>query len=87
VLPKALVTRASEFTPRPGSSAAPTPLPPQQAVSAEGKGADLLAEDYGGRLTMEVVGSMHEVSCASCGPNASSDEVAKGGRRVVEGRV
>lgn len=59
VLPKALVTRASEFTERPHSSAAPTPPP---VASAEGKGADLLADDFGGRLSMEVVGSMHEVS-------------------------
>lgn len=57
VLPRALVGRASEATPVAG---APTSAVP---ASSEGKGADLLADDFQGRLSMSVVGSMHEVSC------------------------
>lgn len=53
VLPRALMARAAESTPIPSRDAG--------AKSNEGIGKDLLAEDYDGRLTMEVVGSMHEV--------------------------
>lgn len=47
------MARASEHTPVPSRD--------PQAKSAEGVGKDLLADNYDGRLTMEVVGSMHEV--------------------------
>jgi hypothetical protein len=33
-----------------------------EAKSKEGAGDDLLSDDYGGRLTMELVDSMHDVS-------------------------
>ncbi|KLT43633.1 hypothetical protein CC85DRAFT_284341 [Cutaneotrichosporon oleaginosum] len=56
VLPRALMARAAESTPIPSRDANPA----HAAKSAEGLGKDLLADDYDGRLTMEVVGSMHE---------------------------
>ncbi|WOO84389.1 Cytokinin riboside 5'-monophosphate phosphoribohydrolase LOG5 [Vanrija pseudolonga] len=61
VLPRALVARASEHTPAPSASAfTGTPKDNAPVKSAEGKGHDLLDDDFDGRLTMEVVGSMHE---------------------------
>lgn len=48
------MARAAESTPVPSRDA--------NAKSAEGVGKDLLADTHDGRLTMEVVGSMHEVS-------------------------
>ncbi|KAL1406820.1 hypothetical protein Q8F55_006229 [Vanrija albida] len=60
LLPRALVARASEHTPHPSDSAF-TGTPKDGAIkSAEGAGHDLLDDDFDGRLTMEVVGSMHE---------------------------
>lgn len=52
------MARASECTPVPSRD----PHPTNPAKSTEGIGKDLLADNYDGRLTMEVVGSMHEVS-------------------------
>lgn len=70
VLPRALITRASERTPAPGSSSAsksstPTPSQPVSGElirSKEGIGQDLLDDDVDGRLTMQVTESMHAVS-------------------------
>jgi hypothetical protein len=54
------MARAAESTPVPSRDA--NPAHAAAAKSAEGIGKDLLADNYDGRLTMEVVGSMHEVS-------------------------
>lgn len=48
------MARASEHTPTPSRDPSVAP------VSAEGTGQDLLSETFGGLLSMEVVGSMHE---------------------------
>lgn len=57
IVPSALVARASQST-------ATTPsMSGQQmpAESKEGTGQDLLADNYDGRLTTEITGTMHEV--------------------------
>lgn len=69
IVPKALTVRAAEHTPAPAASASgsTTPASAQKTgvvASTEGAGSDLLDDDYDGRFTMEVCGSMHEVSCA-----------------------
>ena len=55
IIPKALVSRGSECTAAPGSSE------PSNAQSKEGAGEEILQEDSD-RVTMETVGSMHDVS-------------------------
>ena len=58
VVRRALIQRASEHTRIPTSASG------QAIKSGEGSGTDILDDDYDGRLTMEVTGSMHEVcSC------------------------
>lgn len=59
ITPRALMQRASERTATPGS--APNG-DAKDVKSKEGQGDDLLDEEYGGRLTMEVTGSMHDAS-------------------------
>ncbi|WRT67239.1 uncharacterized protein IL334_004205 [Kwoniella shivajii] len=49
IVPQALTERAAEHTPAPGAS-----------TSKEGQGEEVLNDDYDGRLTTDVVGSMHE---------------------------
>ncbi|WVQ78377.1 hypothetical protein IAT38_000463 [Cryptococcus sp. DSM 104549] len=56
IVPRALVERAAEHTPAPGTAAAA----PGKGVSGEGTGAEVLQAEEGGRMTMEVCGSMHE---------------------------
>ncbi|RXK38603.1 TIGR00730 family protein [Tremella mesenterica] len=56
VLPRALVKRAAEYTPAPSSSGAST----NQVKSEEGTGKEILTEDYGGRFTNQVTGTMHD---------------------------
>ncbi len=51
---------AKEHTARPESMS--IPVNGGLLKSSEGAGKDLLDDDVDGRLTMEVVGSMHEVS-------------------------
>lgn len=51
------MTRASETTGAPTVDAIKRP-----GKSGEGAGADLLDDDFDGRLTMSVTESMHEVS-------------------------
>jgi len=64
VIPRALITRASETTASPanGDGKASEPVPGEVIRSAEGKGKDLLDDDYDGRLSMQVTSSMHDVS-------------------------
>lgn len=80
ILPRALMARASEVTSAPSGNASvsvsgeATP----NVTSAEGVGSDLLDEDYGGRLTMQVVASMHE-------RKAKMAELSTGGFIVLPG--
>ena len=53
ITPRALMERASERTSVPGGKS--------EGQSAEGQGNQVLNDDYDGRLTMEVTGSMHDV--------------------------
>jgi hypothetical protein len=55
VIPEALITRASETT------ATPAEARGSEVKSKEGTGQELVADNIDGRLTMEVVTSMHEV--------------------------
>jgi len=59
IIPRALVTVANQHTPKPESVS--LPVQSETLRSIEGAGKELLNEDYEGRLTMEVVMSMHEV--------------------------
>ncbi|WWC69351.1 uncharacterized protein I206_103290 [Kwoniella pini CBS 10737] len=52
IVPQALTERASEHTPAPGTSSG--------SQSKEGQGEDVLGDGFGGTLTTDVVGSMHE---------------------------
>ncbi|KAL7424079.1 hypothetical protein Q5752_001664 [Cryptotrichosporon argae] len=64
ILPRALIERASERASGPDAAVeaidGDAEIEKGAVQSGEGVGADLLADDFGGRLTMEVVGSMHE---------------------------
>lgn len=66
IVPRALMTRASERTSAPtvnpvaGSGGASQDK--EKVQSAEGAGEDLVDSDYDGRMTLSVVDSMHEVS-------------------------
>ncbi|ORY24976.1 hypothetical protein BCR39DRAFT_499646 [Naematelia encephala] len=55
ILPRSLMQRASEHTSAPGSN-----NNNGEVKSGEGTGRDLLEDNYGGKLSTEVVGSMHE---------------------------
>ncbi|KAK8869710.1 hypothetical protein IAR55_000278 [Kwoniella newhampshirensis] len=60
IVPQALTGRASEHTPTPGEST-PAPRSGGALKSQEGKGKDVLQDDDGqGKMTTEVVDSMHE---------------------------
>ena len=59
-MPRALLSRASEHTPAPEASSFTLPQS-GKLTSEEGVGADILGDDHDGRLTMDMVGSMHEV--------------------------
>ena len=98
VLPRALVSRASEHTPSPGPSSgsgklngagASQPESGQIIRSQEGIGKDLLEDDVDGRLTMQLTGSMHEVSVGprwrQRGPADTIEEAQDGS--VVDWRV
>jgi hypothetical protein len=55
--------RASENTSTPSNGKKVGQSPAGDAVrSKEGKGQDLLEDDFDGRVTMQVTGSMHDVS-------------------------
>ena len=58
------MTRASEVTPSPanGEAKASGSVGGDAVKSREGQGKEVLTDDYDGRLTMQVTGSMHDVS-------------------------
>lgn len=65
IVPRALITRASERTSAPTVDL-PNPKSTEgqsakQVKSAEGAGEDLVDDDYDGRLTMSITESMHDV--------------------------
>jgi hypothetical protein len=61
IVPRALVERARENVPAPGSSSSTEISSPEDAKSGEGAGKDLLEDNVDGRLTVEIVGTMHDV--------------------------
>ena len=65
IVPQALLGRAAEHTPAPAAPGSQAANATPAAVSSEGTGKDLLEDDAGGHLTMDVVDSMHEVSWSS----------------------
>ncbi|GMK58875.1 hypothetical protein CspeluHIS016_0603170 [Cutaneotrichosporon spelunceum] len=82
ILPRALMSRAAETTPVPSRDA--NPAHAANAVSAEGIGKDLLADNYGGRLTMEVVGGMHERKAKMAKLSTGGFVVLPGGYGTLE---
>ena len=60
------MTRASEVTPSPanGDAKASGSVGGDAVKSQEGQGKEVLTDDYDGRLTMQVTGSMHDVGWA-----------------------
>ncbi|BEI83620.1 hypothetical protein CcaverHIS002_0402240 [Cutaneotrichosporon cavernicola] len=82
VLPRALMARAAESTPVPSRDA--NPAHAANAKSAEGIGKDLLADNYDGRLTMEVVGGMHERKAKMAQLSTGGFVVLPGGYGTLE---
>jgi hypothetical protein len=65
IVPTALVERASQNGSEASASKTSGPVPGDTLKSGEGSGTDLLEDDVDGRLTVEVVGTMHEVCRSS----------------------
>lgn len=82
ILPRALMARASEHTPTPTRD--PSVAAKAPAISAEGVGKDLLADTHDGRLSMEVVGSMHERKAKMAALSTGGFVVLPGGYGTLE---